>query len=82
MLDGLPWMNHERADKATNPARLLDGAQSIISVAASYERRKNVQGDDGVLRGRVARYAWGRDYHRVLERRLKNLQLYRARSAV
>jgi epoxyqueuosine reductase len=71
-LDGLPWMTHERAERATAPERLLPGARSVVSVAAAYERQSR-RPDGGELRGRVAAYAWGRDYHRVLEARLKAL---------
>ena len=73
MYDGLPWFTHERADRATSPDRSLDGARSVVTLAAPY--KTEYVPDEPVLglRGRVARYAWGRDYHRVLEQRLKEL---------
>lgn len=67
-LDGLPWLTHERIDLATSPQRLLEGAKSFISLGISYlgvrERPPVVPGNP---RGRIARYAWGRDYHDVLK---------------
>jgi epoxyqueuosine reductase len=71
-LDGLPWMTRARAVRATAPELLLSQAHSIVTVAAAYER-SNPPANDGELRGRVAAYAWGRDYHRVFEARLKAL---------
>jgi epoxyqueuosine reductase len=72
-LDGLPWMNRARAERATTPIRLLQNAKSIVTLAAAYEHRRRDGKLDGELRGRVAGYAWGRDYHRILETRLKSL---------
>lgn len=67
-LDGMPWLTHERIDLATTPQRLLEGAKSFISLGISYlgvrERPRSVPGNP---RGRIARYAWGRDYHDVLK---------------
>ncbi len=50
------------------PKRLLEPVKSIISLGIWYgvpsleETRQNC--------GRIARYAWGRDYHKVLKKRL------------
>jgi epoxyqueuosine reductase len=74
-LSGLPWMNSDRAGRATNPDALLPGARAIVAVAAGYERGRMVS-PDTELRGRVARYAWGRDYHRLLKKRLHNLRAF------
>ena len=67
-LDGMPWLTHERIDLATTPQLLLQGAKSFISLGISYlgvrERPPSVPGNP---RGRIARYAWGRDYHDVLK---------------
>ena len=85
MYDGLRWFTGERADRATEPSRSLAGAASVITLAAPYKTEyEPAESLDG-LRGRVARYAWGRDYHRVLEQRLKQLvawldEVYGARS--
>src|SRR5579871_1039016 len=73
MYDGLPWFNHDRADRATNPERSLDNAATVITLAAPYKTEFRPAEPVTGLRGRVARYAWGRDYHRVLEKRLKQL---------
>ncbi|MFO1490650.1 MAG: QueG-associated DUF1730 domain-containing protein [Kiritimatiellia bacterium] len=54
---------HRRAD----PRLVLPGARSVIVVALSYFTADPPPGLwDDPLRGRVARYAWGRDYHNVL----------------
>lgn len=57
----------------TDPQLLLPGAQSVIVIAINYYREKPFTPAD---RGRVARYAWGRDYHKVLKKVLKQLQAY------
>ncbi|MFI5308745.1 MAG: tRNA epoxyqueuosine(34) reductase QueG [Polyangiales bacterium] len=51
-------------------AGMLPGARSVIAMAAPYATG---QGASGLHPGRVARYAQGRDYHNVLERRLRPL---------
>jgi len=73
--DGLPWFTVERAGRSTDPARALDAARSVLTLAAPYRAvfEADVAPDDDVPRGRIARYAWGRDYHRALEKPLKRL---------
>ena len=75
LMGDLPWYTEERVRRGTRPRELLSGAESIISVAVSYLPEPMSaeivgEGADG-LRGRVARYAWGRDYHNVLKKRLR-----------
>ena len=55
----------QRAD----PATLLRGVRSVVSVAVAYGERVPAFEADGRF-GRVARYAWGRDYHDVMLPRL------------
>jgi epoxyqueuosine reductase len=60
----LHWM--ARTKKVRQDARLrLPGARSVVVVARNYyaERPKAAPGT-----GLVSRYAWGRDYHRVLRK--------------
>jgi epoxyqueuosine reductase len=67
MLDGLRWFTPERARLATRPQELLPGARSILALAASYLGvRPAPEPVPGQPRGRIARYAWGVDYHDVL----------------
>src|SRR5579883_1389941 len=74
--DGLPWFGHERADRATAPERVLSGAASVVTLAAPYKTEHVPDRPIDGLRGRVARYAWGRDYHRVLEKKLRTLAAF------
>lgn len=67
---GLPWFNADRADFAADPRNLLPGARSIIGVALSYRTEEPVSDPDQGPRGRVARYAWSRDYHPILKERM------------
>src|SRR6056297_1826260 len=52
-----------------HPEQLLHGAKSIIQVLMPYFRPRTRQPLPAGW-GRVARYAWGRDYHKVLKKRL------------
>ena len=69
-LDGLPWYTEERVHRATHPEVLLPGARSIISLAISYFTG-DAEPNGGRPAGKIARYAWGDDYHDVLKARLK-----------
>ncbi len=68
LMDGLPWYTEERVRRANRPAELLEGARSVVSLAISYNTRRGEAGAGPA--GRVARYAWGGDYHAVIKRRL------------
>lgn len=54
-----------------DPRHLLPGARSVVVVAEPYGGSESRDGDK--LSGRVARYAWGRDYHKVLRKKLMRL---------
>ncbi len=81
-MDGLPWYTESRVMRGTSPAELLPGARSIICLGLSYwldeDREQRDTEAEGLLKrsvgtGRVARYAWVRDYHRVMKRRMREL---------
>ena len=73
------------AEIRVDPGRLLPGARSLVVVAQSYKPAAETRESVGTVaaerrggptdgpRGRIARYAWGRDYHRVLRRKLRRL---------
>jgi len=64
----------DHLDVRLDPARLLEGASSVLMVADQYAPRGAAE--DPPLapgRGRIARYARGRDYHKVIKRRLHRL---------
>lgn len=74
LMDGLPWFTADRVRRGANPAALLPGARSIISLGLNYYPAGDDADDDPPPgQGRVARYARGRDYHRLLKRRMRNL---------
>jgi epoxyqueuosine reductase len=55
-------------DKRVDPDRVLPGARSVVTCALSYYQGPDAAGPPG-----VARYAWGDDYHAVVEARLRRL---------
>ena len=58
-------------DKRLDPRKLVPGAKSVVSLAFNYyPTASELEGDD---RPRVARYAYGEDYHRVVKDRLFEL---------
>ena len=62
----MPWMEGH-FDKRIDPRELVPGAQSVVSVFASYWQdapaAPAASGPDATAR--IARYAWGDDYHEV-----------------
>ena len=73
LMDGLAWYTAERVRRGTQPAALLPGARAIISVGLNYY--PGAEAEATPLEGIVARYARGRDYHRVMKKRLRRLTL-------
>ncbi len=67
----MAWLNEARTRLATHPDELLPGAKSLIVVGVNY--RSGATEPPARLRGRVARYAWGADYHDVITSRLRVL---------
>lgn len=72
------WLNEARTRLATHPQELLPGARSLIVVGVSYRTDEPVPAP---LAGRVARYAWGSDYHDALKLRLRQLASFLAQRA-
>jgi len=66
----------ERAALRLAPARLLDGARTMIVLAANYNPGPPPPGWDDPMRGRIARYAWAPDYHDVIKPRLYALDAF------
>ena len=73
MMDGLPWFHEQRVRRGARPEALLPGARSVVSLALPYHTPAPQVPEDGKPRGRVSRYAWAADYHKVIERRTKEL---------
>ena len=61
----------DRLDAYRHPAKLLDGAKSVLILGVNYRTVEPVEA--GVGQARVSRYAWGADYHEVIRRRLHTL---------
>jgi len=76
------WLNENRNgemrymenhfDKRLNPALLVDGAKSVVSLLLNYYPQE-VQQEDSY---KLSKYAYGRDYHFVIKDKLKDLLRY------
>ena len=85
LMDGLPWYNRPRVNRGTSPQQLLlSNARSIICLALNYfpGDATGVEPDwsggaqsqeQSAHLGKIARYARGRDYHRVMKRKMRDL---------
>ena len=74
---GLPWFHMERARVAGDPQHLLPGARAIVSVGISYLSAGETDASrPGAPAGRIARYAWGQDYHAVFKGKLTALHAF------
>ena len=62
---------HRPVELLSNPKKLQKSARSVVSLGVSYYPGNHPENPGG---GRVARYAWGRDYHEVIKGRLFELR--------
>jgi epoxyqueuosine reductase len=71
------WLNHgavgemsylqRNAERRCDPNLVVPGARSVIVLALNYFQGANA------TTGRIARYAWGEDYHRLIEKKLNEI---------
>ena len=72
--EGMDWYNETRINRGSDPKNVLKDAKSIISLGISYKTTSTLNTRyKPPLNGIVAQYAQGRDYHKVLKKRLKKL---------
>ncbi|MGD2119113.1 MAG: tRNA epoxyqueuosine(34) reductase QueG [Chromatiales bacterium] len=66
---------HKHGDKRSRPAQLVEGTQRVISVRMDYrpEEPDPVEILEQPARAFISRYALGRDYHKLLRKRLQQL---------
>jgi epoxyqueuosine reductase len=64
----MAWMANPRRH---DPRLVLPTVRSIIAVALNYYQPHSRP--TGAEYAKISRYAWGRDYHKVLEKKLKQL---------
>ena len=66
----MKWMERE-PEKRTDPNILFPQAKSVIAVALNYYTPHQHQSDS--TKGKVSRYAWGDDYHDIMQEKLREL---------
>jgi epoxyqueuosine reductase len=71
-------MSYLHDPRRADPRQVLEGARSLIVVALNYNSLPRSaaspeHGDSESPRGWISRYAWGDDYHEVLQQKLQAL---------
>jgi epoxyqueuosine reductase len=66
----MSWLERNK-DRRTDPHAVLPGARSVIVLAMNYWQEAPPPNPQAT--GRIARYAWGDDYHEVIEKKLRVL---------
>ncbi len=69
---GMDYMARN-VEKRNNPSLLVEGAKSVIVLLKNYAQPPHQDLRSGF---KIARYAWGRDYHKVIKGRLKKLMTF------
>lgn len=63
----MDWMERN-FDKRIDPTKLVEDAESVISVLHNYYQP--VDQPEDPEKGKISRYAWGTDYHEVMKEKL------------
>ena len=67
----MAWMTRDPI-RRSDPRLVLPGCRSMVSVGMNYYTDHHANEQPGM--GRIARYAWGKDYHTVMSQRLAHLE--------
>jgi epoxyqueuosine reductase len=67
----MSWMTRDPS-RRSDPQQVLPGCRSMVSVGMNYYTDNRANEQPGM--GRIARYAWGKDYHTVMSGRLSQLE--------
>src|SRR5690606_4944369 len=71
----MDWLANN-CEERVDPTLVVPGSKTVISVLASYHHTEH-KNQIGVLdEPLIAKYAQGRDYHKVLKKKLKELFLF------
>ncbi|HSI10896.1 MAG TPA: tRNA epoxyqueuosine(34) reductase QueG [Chthoniobacter sp.] len=65
----MAWLERNEA-RRTDPQQVLPGARSVVVLGMNYWQSDEREAKDEA-HGRIARYAWGDDYHDVIEKKLR-----------
>ena len=60
-------------DKRLDPRILVPGSKSVISLTYNYYPPKKLSNKNNFI---ISKYAYGRDYHKVLKKKLRHLFYY------
>ena len=71
----MDWMARGE-EKRCDPQKVLPGVRSVIVVALNYFQSDHAPQPVGPAIGRIARYAWGDDYHEVMLHKLEKLSAF------
>lgn len=75
---GMAWLN-KNVEARLQPRRRFDWAKSVLVLSVPHDYTEPAPPEDGFRVGRVARYAWVRDYHQSIEPHLEALEGLAAR---
>lgn len=64
------------AEKRCDPQQVLPDARSVIVLAMNYWQGGPAESEATAATGRIARYAWGDDYHDVINEKLRQLDTF------
>jgi epoxyqueuosine reductase len=71
----MAWLARD-PNRRSDPRLVLPGVQSIIVVALNYFQGPAPETASEAAQGRIARYAWGEDYHDLLDDKLREFCTY------
>jgi epoxyqueuosine reductase len=72
----MAWLE-KNAGRRTDPQQVLAGARTAIMLAMNYWQKSSArESETDAATGRIARYAWGDDYHEIVEPKLWQLDAW------
>ena len=72
----MAWMERNR-ERRSDPHAVLPGAKSVVVLAMNYwQGDRESEDENDAPRGQIARYAWGDDYHDLIEAKLDEMDRF------